>query len=259
MTGTDSAGFIVTMPCGSVQAEFRLVVDVLITNLVSEFGNELGGIYLYGSVGRGNARPNDSDLDVTLIFKDPLTDIQRQEVEKLRVELQEGHPEVAKVDFDIGLITDVLDPKNKYSWGYWIRHCCKCVWGTDLSPELPLLKPSRMIALAVTGDFHQVVEDYIAKIVSQENSKDVLRLKREVSRKLVRSTNVLREQNDTSWPITLEDYYEAFCNAYPNECNELKYILEQARTPDLETDLFIQRIRSFSAWLESASTMRQSL
>jgi uncharacterized protein len=259
MTGTDSSGFIVTAPCGSVQAEFEPVVDALITSLTLAFIHELDGIYLYGSIARGNARPKDSDLDVTLIFKICLTNIQRQRVETLRVELQACHPEVTKVDFDIGLVSDVRNPENKYFWGYWIRHCCKCVWGSDLSPELPLLKPSRAIALAMTDDFPEVVEDYIAKIISQENRKNVLRLKREISRKLIRSTNVLREQNDSSWPITLEDNYEAFCKAYPNECNKLKYILDQARTPDSETGIFIQRIRSFSEWLGSASNMTKSL
>ncbi len=259
MTGTDSAGFIVTMPCGPIQDEFERMVDALITELASRFGNKLDGIYLYGSIARGNARPNDSDLDVTLVFKDPLTDIQRQEVEKLRVELQERHSEVTKVDFDIGLITDVLDPKNKYSWGYWIKHCCKCVWGNDLSHKFPLLKPSREIAFAINGDFHKVVEDYIAKIVSQKNKKDVLRLKREVSRKLIRSTNVLRNQNDASWPVTLENYYETFCEVCPNECNKLEYILEQANAPDPETDIFTQRVSSFSDWLKSASNIRESL
>ena len=115
MTGTDSAGFIVTMPCGPIQDEFERMVDALITELASRFGNKLDGIYLYGSIARGNARPNDSDLDVTL------------------------------------------------------------------------------------------------------------------------------------------------CEVCPNECNKLEYILEQANAPDPETDIFTQRVSSFSDWLKSASNIRESL
>ncbi len=235
------------------------MVDALISNLTFEFGNELDGIYLYGSVARGDARPNDSDLDVTLIFKTHLTDIQRQRIEKLRLALQECHSEITKVDFDIGLFSDVLDPKNKYLWGYWIKHCCKCIWGSDLSPHFPLFKPSTAIALAMAGDCQKVTEDYAAEILSQRDNKDIPRLKREASRKLVRSTIILREHDDASWPITLEDYYHAFCSAYPHERNELDYLLRQAKTPDSEIHMFIQRIRSFSAWLGAAQNMRQPL
>lgn len=66
MKGIDSAGFIVTISSGRVQDEFRYLVDNLVIKLTSEFGNELEGIFLYGSLARGDGRPKDSDLDVTL-------------------------------------------------------------------------------------------------------------------------------------------------------------------------------------------------
>lgn len=218
--------------------------------LVDIFQEDIDGIYLYGSIARGEASINASDMDLTLVFKVPLGEAKRQELEKLRIRLEERHPEFLKIDFDIGCVANILDEQSKYSWGYWIKHCCKCLWGRDLSLQLPLLKPSKAIALALNADFGEVIQGYVEKLKHESDGKGIRRLKREASRKIIRSTSVLAENRTDFWPIRLEDYVDSFCSNFPHKRSELEYFLKQARDADLEASSFIQSIRAFSEWLE---------
>ncbi|MGL4106785.1 hypothetical protein [Clostridium sp. LP20] len=51
--------------------------------------------------------------------------------------------EQLKVDFDIGVICDVLNPENLFCWGFWIKHICDCLYGEDLSVKFPRMKPNK--------------------------------------------------------------------------------------------------------------------
>ena len=103
----------------------------------------LDGIYLYGSVARGSAKPGVSDLDVTLVLHQPPDAAALATLEALRLALAARHPEVVKIDFDIGSRQQVLDPQHLYSWGYWLKHHCRCLWGTDLAAHFDPFRPSR--------------------------------------------------------------------------------------------------------------------
>nr|WP_237886437.1 nucleotidyltransferase domain-containing protein [Pseudomonas sp. PGPR40] len=71
-SGIDADGYILTVPNVEVQSQFQdLLADVCMTLTGSE--PLLDGIYLYGSVARGNAVPGVSDLDLTLVLHSPPT------------------------------------------------------------------------------------------------------------------------------------------------------------------------------------------
>lgn len=66
VTGVDAQGFVQTVGDAALQPEFQPVLtDVCAT--LSQAGLGLEAIFVYGSVARGNARPGESDLDLTLV------------------------------------------------------------------------------------------------------------------------------------------------------------------------------------------------
>lgn len=50
-------------------------------------------------------------------------------LESKRRMLESRHTEVIKIDFDIGSRSEVLAADNRLSWGYWLKHHCRCLWG----------------------------------------------------------------------------------------------------------------------------------
>lgn len=131
-------GFIPLPPRVEPQAAFRPLLDDLRRTLARPpFERAVHSVYLYGSVARGEAITGRSDLDLTLVLRDPPSPELAAQLETARLALQARHPEVSKIDFDIGHLDQARDPANRDSWGYWLKHRCRCLWGEDLASDLP--------------------------------------------------------------------------------------------------------------------------
>ncbi len=197
--GVDANGYVVTIGAVPVQPEFEpLLADVLATLSQPAFG--LDGIYLYGSVARGDATAEASDLDLTLVLRDSPQAPLLEQLELARLALEQRHSCVTKIDFDIGHRAQVLAPENHNRWGFWLKHHCRCVWGDDLGLRLEPFRPSRDIALALNDDFAEVLSSYRVNIMRAADTPQRLRLQREAARKLIRSTHTLRSPEALMWP-----------------------------------------------------------
>ncbi len=110
-------GFIPLPPRVEPQAAFRPLLDDLRRTLARPpFERAVHSIYLYGSVARGEAITGRSDLDLTLVLRDPPSPELAAQLETARLALQARHPEVSKIDFDIGHLDQARDPANRDSW-----------------------------------------------------------------------------------------------------------------------------------------------
>lgn len=114
-----------------------------------------------------------------------------------------------------------------------------------------LISTSRKLALAVNGDFERVLQRY-QKLLSTEQPADSGRFIRGASRKLIRSTNILRSETGTDWPVSLEEHITLLTREYPERGDDMRYFLEQALKPDEEPKRFATRLGMFSDWMADA-------
>ncbi|NCE83405.1 nucleotidyltransferase domain-containing protein [Pseudomonas sp. Q1] len=246
--GIDEDGYILTPSNVEMQPQFQdLLRDVCTT--LTQSSPLLDGIYIYGSVARGDAIPGGSDLDLTLVLQSAATSQDLEILESKKRRLESQHAEVIKIDFDIGSRSEVLAADNRLSWGYWLKHHCRCLWGNDLSNRFDRFKPSRDIAIAVNGDFETVLARYAEAIEQTTTPAQSLRLQREVSRKLIRSTQVLCVEQDLMWPQTLEEYVELFVHHYPDMRMQVCFFLSEAKSPCAEPKAFARLLRDFLTWM----------
>lgn len=240
---------IAPAPCGPLQPHFDALLQDVCASLAMQAGHLLDGIYLYGSIARGDATPGVSDLDLTLVLREPPTPPQRETLEALRLALQARHREVFKIDFDIGHRAQVLAPEHLYSWGYWLKHQCRCLWGNDLAPQFAPFAPSRAIALAVNADFASVLDDYARRLDDERDPAAIVRLQREASRKLIRSCNLLRLDSDPGWPSSLDEHAALLLRHAPAMQAHMAYFLAQARPGAAPASGFAPALRQFTQWL----------
>lgn len=252
--GVDSKGYIRTIPNGPLQSTFLAVVDDLRRMLFGPLGHRVDSAYLYGSVARGEAVLGRSDLDVVLVLSGKPALKDDLDIETARRALETRHPEVLKVDFDVGFREEVLAPENLHRWGFWLKHHCRCIYGYDLTRDFAPFRPSRKIARAVNGDFYDVLGGYARRIGTESDATAVARLAREASRKLIRATNVLRPVVSSSWPESLEDHLALFIDAYPQMAQEAAFFRLFAASSEngplqvVAAD-FVDRLRAFSEWM----------
>lgn len=238
------------LPNHPVQPEFQRLVDDARAAIASDLGEALDSLYLYGSVARGCARAGFSDLDLTIVLTRPLSGQESARLEQLRQDLQLRHSEVVKIDFDLGTRQEVLDPAHLYSWGYWLKHECRCIHGADLAQQFEAFEPSRAIAQAVNGDYVQVLNDYLQRIAATRDDTEALRLQREAARKLIRATNVLRPCSGGFWPRTLEEFADCFAQLHPEMAQPMAFFLVQARTTNAPKTVFSNRLLEFLKWMQ---------
>ncbi|MEC7939262.1 MAG: nucleotidyltransferase domain-containing protein, partial [Pseudomonadota bacterium] len=157
--GLDKDGFIENLYSPrNIDPEFQEVVSAVVDSLLSDLPNQIDGIYLYGSVPRGTAVVGHSDLDVSIILNTPINPKEKRVFQHLSDIIPKAYPQVSKLDIDPGFLSEVLQPQEKFHWQFWLKHCCCCIWGNDLSIDFTRYKPSREIAQALNGDLSTFLE-----------------------------------------------------------------------------------------------------
>lgn len=245
----DADGFIACLPVTPLQPAFHPAVDDVIDLLYGRLGAQVHSIYLYGSVAKGAAVAGISDLDICLITRRALNAAEQDNLRAIAARAQALHPVISKVDFDCGTLAEALASENQFSWGYWLRHHCRCVAGEDLASRFPRFTPSRAIAVAVNGDFIPVLQSYLLQLAETSDGRQ---LKRAAARKLLRATNLLRSEEDNDWPGTLEEYASRVVRRFPQQQQAIGWLLQQCHTPEDDTAHFTARLNALIRWLEES-------
>ncbi|CAM3624652.1 nucleotidyltransferase domain-containing protein [Vibrio aquimaris] len=211
--GLDSKGFIVN-PCSLdyLQPEFQPYLENTIQTLESTFDNQLHSVYLYGSVARGNAKKYVSDLDISLVLRCPIEPNIIEELSSIKMQLEAQTPKLSKIDFDPGYLKQVLSPDEVYHWQFWLKHCCCCVWGTDLSQHFTRQRPSINIALALNNDLGFFMTEQRSK-VDQCNQNTIGKI---LAKKMLRTAYTLNANKDNSWHTELSRCADVVRYYYPN-------------------------------------------
>lgn len=103
--GLDHQGYIIN-PCSQdrIQPEFTHLIETTLQSLQSlqsSLSGTLHSVYLYGSIAKGSAIPFLSDLDLSLVFNEPINDADTKYLAQLSLDLQLQFPIVSKIDFDL--------------------------------------------------------------------------------------------------------------------------------------------------------------
>ncbi|MFC0171157.1 nucleotidyltransferase domain-containing protein [Vibrio comitans] len=223
--GLDERGYIInSCSLDNIQPEFNTVVNAVIDELCLCFPDRIDGIYLYGSVPRGTAKVGKSDLDVSIVFKDAVTNADNEALCSISSSIAKSHHQVSKLDLDPGCMQNILLPQEKYHWQFWLRHCCCCVWGNDLSRHFPQQKPSLHIARALNGDVDVFLEQMTGKFARMSENE----ISRVLGKKLLRSAYYLIAEQDGSWHTEIAICAEVARKHYPQHKDDIQLAYQLA-------------------------------
>ncbi len=213
--GTDREGYIINYASkDNISLNYLSILEELIQLLKQDLNDKLHSIYVYGSVGRGEAIWGKSDIDLSIVLNLQLT---REELEKLnnhKNKFLEENKMVPKIDFDIGTLNDVLKEENLHYWGFWIKHICTCIYGEDLSINFPKMKPNRSICQSLNQDIISSLINYKDNITKNEVDSNMLisALKR-----IIRGAYCLVAVIDKSWITKIDDIIIVLNYYFPSE------------------------------------------
>ncbi|KHT44061.1 nucleotidyltransferase domain-containing protein [Vibrio sinaloensis] len=208
-----------------IQPDFSSVVEQMLRRLKETFPDQLHSVYLYGSVPRGKAVFGQSDLDVSVVFYQPLSSNDHKQLQRIADELTSQYSAISKLDFDPGHLQEVLAEEEEYRWQFWLKHCCCCLWGQDLSTGFRLHKPSLRIAWQLNEDLPQVLESELESIQTQDEKANA----KVLGKKLLRSAYLLVAEQDNSWLSDLDSITKVLRQYYPDDVTSIELCLRLAQ------------------------------
>ena len=242
----------IPMPgCAEIQPAFSYVIECIVSKLTLCFPDLIHSLYVYGSVAEGRAEAGKSDLDMTVIFTHKLAQTTAKQLATTQAELEKNHPIISKIDFDCGFLEEALDPDNILSWGYWLKHHCRCVYGEDLSHRFQVFKPSKAIAVAVNGDFQLVLNRLITQMKMSSDEIKKRQLLCSAARKLVRSTNILRNEQDYDWPSSPHEHRTWFIARYPSLAKDMDDLMAISTGTQGNLVDYEKLLITFASWLNA--------
>jgi uncharacterized protein len=149
--GVDADGYVVTgVSVDNVPPAYRPVVADCVAALTGF--PELDGLYLYGSVATGQARPPASDLDLLALWTSTV------DTSAVVAELSSRHRATVR---EVGLAHGRVDALAGEADGCFLKHYCVPLAGRDRRASLPRYRPSRALADGFNADLDTTLRSIV--------------------------------------------------------------------------------------------------
>ncbi|WP_151811007.1 nucleotidyltransferase family protein [Acinetobacter bereziniae] len=231
-----------------IQSEFEPVLVQVINAFCTEFPTELHSVYVYGSVAKGTAVIGQSDLDLCVIFVQPVYEVERK-ISQIKSDIMALTGFFSKVDVDIGVLQDVLNENNRKSWGAWIKFFCHPVYGEDLSKQFENVEIDRSVIQAINQGYDQEIQHYFDMLMTAQLSvKDSTNLKKSVLKRIIRLlplTSLEIEQ----WPVNLENTVLQAIQNYPEQKPMFEYLLKELENTDVLSRDYLDQVQEIYLWV----------
>ncbi|MEK4425434.1 nucleotidyltransferase domain-containing protein [Solibacillus sp. FSL K6-1523] len=242
----DNDGYILNkITLNKIDSVYEGLLSQVLDILKRCAGEKLHSVYIYGSVGRGEAVLGTSDIDLSVILTSSFSSQEMAHLDDETKMFIRDNPIVPKVDYDIGVTADLFKEDSQYYWGFWLRHVCTCIYGEDLSVHFPKMKPNVHICKALNEDLIDTLTSYREVILKKEASQGTLL---SILKRIVRGAYCYVAERDKSWSTNILENLIILQHYFPREeyFKEIECVFLQQKVPTL--DDVINYIDYFLNW-----------
>ncbi len=242
---TDENGYLIseTSP-EKIQKEFLPVINDSIELGKKMLGDELHSIYLRGSAAKGELVKGISDLDFKFIIQNEPSAELKATLKAAFDELAKTHPEVIKIDQGLTSLERFnrgRNPLNKYQ--------TICMYGEDLSKNLPPLKPgkeTRTASKVVLKD----IADVLPLLENETNPAVIKKESIKICKQIIRSAHDLVAEKLQRFTRDIYPAYEGAIQVYPEQKTLLHRIAEIAVFGSTNKQELVSLIQQSKAFIE---------
>ncbi|HIK16565.1 MAG TPA: hypothetical protein IGS53_14960 [Leptolyngbyaceae cyanobacterium M33_DOE_097] len=249
---TDTHGYVVN-ECAweKIQPPWLELVEALRDRVLHEFGDRVHSFYLRGSVPRGRAIVQVSDIDSFVILSSAVMPTDEACLAKIEQDLSRQHP--CCKDIEIALIEpDELEAPGSF-WPALIKTQGLCVAGEDLEKAIAPFKPGSDLvfhALHLADDILET-QTYLRQISGLHPQASALVKSRcgWLMRRFVRTGFELVMERENRFTRDLYPCYERFAHYYPEQESYMRKALELALKPTGDRAGLLCFFSIFGRWL----------
>jgi uncharacterized protein len=233
-----------------VQAPFRPVIDSAVGRITETFARtRLHSAYLYGSIPRGTATTEVSDLDLLLVLHDEPTDADRTHVKEMEAALDDEHSQIDGVGILLSTTHVVLSDLERHDLGFFVACLCTRLLGPDLAAALPRYRPTNLLARETNGDLALALPQWHAEAAETATDINLKTLSRRVARRIVRTGFTLIMPQWGGWTSDLNKSAELFGCYYPERAKQMLIAAVTARYPSTDPRTLAIIIDDLGPWL----------
>lgn len=233
-----------------IEKEYQSILKDVVSVFTAEFTTALDSLYVYGSVAKGKAVVGQSDLDICVVFKHEITNLD-QKIAEIKVKLITRYPFIPKIDVDVGYLKDVLDEKNKKRWGAWLKFFCTNIYGRDLTHFFQEIMIDREAIRAINQGYDEEIHTYFVLLeIKDKPQAELLNLKKSLIKRMIRLLP-LTMRHIEEWPLALNDTIDQTVRVYPQQKDRLYFLLQELDKPTLTNVISLNRLRETYVWIEA--------
>lgn len=249
--GLDKDGYIAREgSLDRVQAAFRPVTASAVGLITATFSpTRLHSAYVYGSIPRGTATPEVSDLDLLLVLHDEPTEADRVRAKEMEATLDREHSQINGVGILLSSTPTVLSDLERFDLGFFVACLCTCLIGRDLATALPRYVPTGLLARETNGDLGLVLPQWRTEAAEAGTDARVRTLSRRISRRIVRTGFTLVMPRWGGWTSDLNKSAELFGRYYPERAEQMRSAAVTARHPSTDPQALAALVDDLGPWL----------
>lgn len=243
---TDAEGFIVNpTSLEKVQPKWLPVIERVKDAYREHFGECLHSVYIRGSVAKGGAIDNVSDLDSFAVVALPHDQIDLTWSQDFDKQVMSEYSFVRGVEIAV-IPLDELDSHRADK--IMIKTQSICVYGLNLADDIPPLKPGKETAQHVKGIAREVAKT--REWLDEEHAEDEIRRRCAwIMKRLLRAGFELVMERSGKYTRDLYPCYEGFSEYYPEKRDEMYRVLELAINPTSDTGEIRQTLGGLGTWI----------
>lgn len=242
----DDEGYVINdLSIENIQKEYAVILKDVLRLYQKYFSEHLHSIYLRGSVAKGMAIPNVSDLDTIAVSKTKLSQEEIKIRELIWEEIAQKYPYLKGVEIHFEALETVHTSKRLQ---FLLKTQCICVYGTNLNLQIPKLGLGKY-AYAHSPTFEEDLERVSKWLETEDSDEEKKEVCSWIMKRTVRIGFELVMKRERCFTRDLYPCYERFAKHYPKKSSAMYEALTLAVFPTANTVLLLQTIAALKDFL----------
>ncbi len=251
---TDADGYLIPdTSAGKIVSPWREAVDYSREVEIRRLGARLHSLYLRGSVPRGTALAERSDLDLFAVLFDDGRGGSNPPAVWSQDELDVFHlrfPFVTSVESSQITLADVHGPFHYYR--FVMKVSAVCIHGEDLLPQIPRYRPDAPIAEEWFRIFPHLVDQFLKDLRESTEEERSKRLCHDMMKAFLRAGMLLAMRRELRYTRDLYPSYVCFSKHHPEQEPAMKQCLELAVNPIADPAVLLPLVTDLAGWMRHA-------
>lgn len=245
--GLDESGYIINpASLEKVQERYLPVIEEVKQEYIKHFGANLHSIYLRGSVAKGEAIENVSDIDSFAIVSLKNAEIDTDWTSAFNQSLVASHPFITGVEI---VVIPMGELEGCSGDKIMIKTQSICIYGESISDALPLMKPGKDIAQHVKG-IEREIEKTKAWLEGSHAEEEIKQKCIWIMKRVLRSGFELVMEDLQKYTRDIYCCYHGFSEVYPEKKEAMYQVLELAVEPTLDKSKILGVLDGIEKWLK---------